>query len=375
MWWHADNSTYGLLLQGLARSDNISGPYSFVSATAPLGNWSQDFGLFTDYTDGRSYALYSNGDSKEGRDIYLTSYNEDTTALEKVTYRFDKFDLEAPTIVQTEKSYYALMSHKTGYRPNNVVAFRADSLAGPWSQPFMVAPLNTRTYNSQSGFTLRINGTKKTTYLYLGDQWDSNSLWESRYIWLPMEIDDEKKTLELVWNDVYDLNIKTGEWAAVEGKAYYGADAKTKGDAFKQEANFASKGTILTGIYGNDSTVTFEGIEGTGKPQWVSFYYQNTDDMGFGDQPGGSPDRIGGAWQLRRIASVVVNGDTENVESLFQRDTHKGIILSTPLLLTLEKGSNNTITVGGLFNGFDYKGADLDKIIVYPPERTCTSRK
>lgn len=324
--------------------------------------------MFTDYKDGRSYALYSNGDSQDGRDVYISAYNEDTTALEEVVHRFDKFDLEAPSIVQTDKSYYALMSHKTGYRPNNVVAFRADSLGGPWSQPFTVAPLNTRTFNSQSGFTLTINGTKKTTHLYLGDQWDSNSLWESRYIWLPMEIDDKKKTLELVWHDVYDLDVKTGEWAPVKGTTYLAVDAKTAGKAFKQEANFASKGVIATGIYGNDSTVTFEGIKGTGKPQWVSFYYQNTDDMGFGDQPGGSPDRIGGAWQLRRVASVVVNGNTEKVETLFQRDTNKGVILSTPLLLTLKEGKDNTITVGGLWNGFDYKGADLDKIVVYPPE-------
>jgi hypothetical protein len=110
----------------------------------------------------------------------------------------------------------------------------------------------------------------------------------------------------------------------------------------------------------------------------------DTDDMGFGDQrklpnesetaakltisAGGSPDRIGGSWQLRRISSVVVNGNTANVETLYQRDTHKSIILSAPLRLTLEKGSHNTITVGGLYNGFDYKAADLDKIVVYPPE-------
>ncbi|KAI1773089.1 carbohydrate-binding module family 35 protein [Hypoxylon cercidicola] len=368
MWWHADNSSYGLLLQGLAIADTIGGPYAFVNATAPLGNWSQDFGMFTDYKDGRTYALYSNGDSVQGRDIYLTSYNEEVTGLDEVVHRFDKFDLEAPTIIQTDKSYYALMSHKTGYRPNNVVAFRADSLSGPWSQPWIVAPLNTRTFNSQSGFTLRIAGSEKTTYLYLGDQWDSNSLWESRYIWLPLNIDDEKKTLAVEWHDVYDLDVKTGNWQPVEGKEYYGKDAITNGNAFKQEANFASGGVIVTGIEGNDSTVTFSGIEGTGKPQWVSFYYQNTDDMGFGDQPGGSPDRIGGSWQLRRVSSVVVNGNTENVETLYQRDTHKGIILSTPLQLNLEEGSNNTITVGGLFNGFYYRGADLDKIVVYPPE-------
>ena len=63
-----------------------------------------------------------------------------------------------------------------------------------------------------------------------------------------------------------------------------------------------------------------------------------------------------------------MNGKTEKVETLYQRDTHKGIILSTPLQLTLEKGKKNTITVGGLYNGFDYKGADLDRIVVYPPE-------
>lgn len=85
-------------------------------------------------------------------------------------HRFPKYDLEAPAIVQTEDSYYAIMSHKTGYRPNNVVAFRADSLSGPWSQPWIINPLNTRGLNSQSGNTLRIAGSKQTTYLYIGDQ-------------------------------------------------------------------------------------------------------------------------------------------------------------------------------------------------------------
>ncbi|KXT04143.1 hypothetical protein AC578_112 [Pseudocercospora eumusae] len=368
MWWHADNSTYGWLLQGLATSPNITGPYSFVDATAPLGNWSQDFGIFTDYKNGKSYALYSNGDRVEGRDVYLTSFNHDVSALESVIHRFGKYDLEAPTIIQTDQSYYALMSHKTGYRPNNVVAFRADSLAGPWSQPFFIAPLNTRTYNSQSGFSLRINGTKKTTYLYLGDQWDSRSVWESRYIWLPMSIDEDNKALQLLWHDVYDLDVRTGEFSPVQGQTYFASEAQVSGDAFKQEANFASNGSIVTGIYGNDSTVTFSGIEGSGKPQWISFYYQNTDDMGFGDQPGGTPDRIGGTWVLRRISSVVVNGDVEDVHELRQRDTHKGIILSTPLLLTLNEGSENTITVGGFWNGNDTKGADLDRIVVYPSE-------
>jgi hypothetical protein len=41
--------------------------------------------------------------------------------------------------------------------------------------------------------------------------------------------------------------------------------------------------------------------------------------------------------------------------------------LSSPLLLPLKKGKNK-ITIGGLFNGKDYHGADIEKLVVYPPE-------
>ncbi|SPO01925.1 probable beta-glucanase [Cephalotrichum gorgonifer] len=366
MWWHADDAKYSSLLQGLAVSDSIAGPYTFVDATAPMGNWSQDFGAFTDYKTGNSYALYSNGDRLEGRDVYLSKFNSNLTSVDEVVFRFNKYDFEAPTIVQTEKSYYALMSHKTGYRPNNVVAMRADKLEGPWSQPFFVSPAYTRTFSTQSGFSWRIKGTKKTTYLYMGDQWDSVSLWESRNVWLPIDIDEREGSLQVLWHDIFDLNVKTGEWTPIKGKTYNSKNAKLAGDVWLQEATFGAGNVIATGIYGNESTITFE-VEGQGQDQWVSFYHQNTDDMGFGDQPQGAPDRIGGSWQLRRISSVAVNGDTENVETLYQRDSHKGIILSSPLLLPLKKGKN-TITVGGLYNGVDHKGADLDRIVVYPPE-------
>ncbi|KAJ4024579.1 hypothetical protein NW752_003146 [Fusarium irregulare] len=373
MWWHADDRNYSLLLQGLATSDNIAGPYEFNHAIAPLGNWSQDFGAFTDYKTGKSYALYSNGDRVEGRDVYVSEFNSNLTDIESVTHRFNKYDFEAPTILQTEKSYWTLMSHKTGYRPNNVVAMRADKLEGPWSQPFFVAPAYTRTFSTQSGFSWRINGTKKTTYLYMADQWDLPSIWESRNVWLPIEIDEKEKSLKVVWHDIYDLNVKTGEWKPIKGKTYPASKAKLAGDAFLQEATFGTDHVIATGIQGNDSTITFE-VEGKGTDQWVSFYHQNIDDMGFGDQPMGQPDRINGTWAVRRISSVVVNNETDTVHTLFQKDTHKGIILSTPLLLPLKKGKNS-ITVGGLDNGKGHlKGADLDRIVVYPPEKKKEKR-
>lgn len=80
---------------------------------------SHDFGIFTDYKDGKSYALYSSGDGQEGRDVFICAFNDDLTDIKEVVYRFHKYDFEAPTIIQTEQSYFAIMSHKTGYRSNS----------------------------------------------------------------------------------------------------------------------------------------------------------------------------------------------------------------------------------------------------------------
>ena len=76
----------------------------------------------------------------------------------------------------------------------------------------------------------------KLWYRLTSKKWDSNSLWESRYIWLPMEIDDKKKALDVVWHDIYDLEVKTGKIKEVKGKPYSAKDAKVHGKAWKQEA-------------------------------------------------------------------------------------------------------------------------------------------
>ena len=119
MWWHADDREYSRLAQGLATSDHIAGPYKFVKAIRPLDTPSQDFGIFTDYKDGKSYALYSSGDGPDGRDVFISAFNDDLTDVKEVAHCFYKYDFEAPTIIQTDTSYFAIMSHKTGYRPNS----------------------------------------------------------------------------------------------------------------------------------------------------------------------------------------------------------------------------------------------------------------
>jgi hypothetical protein len=119
MFWHADDDKYSRLAQGFAIADHIAGPYKFQNAVQPLGTPSQDFGIFTDYKDGKSYAMYSSGDGVDGRDVFISAFNDDLTELTEVVHCFKKYDFEAPTIIQTDRSYFAIMSHKTGYRPNS----------------------------------------------------------------------------------------------------------------------------------------------------------------------------------------------------------------------------------------------------------------
>lgn len=58
------------------------------------------------------------------------------------------------------------MSHKTGYRPNIVIAMRADSLSGLWSQPFFIAPSYTRTFSTQFGFSIDGDGEDQWVSFY-----------------------------------------------------------------------------------------------------------------------------------------------------------------------------------------------------------------
>jgi len=60
---------------------------------------------------------------------------------------------------------------------------------------------------------LKVIGTKKTTVIFMGDMWRPQTQWDSRYLWMPLEIGDGK--LWLTDPKPWKLDIKTGE-AVVE---------------------------------------------------------------------------------------------------------------------------------------------------------------
>lgn len=96
---------------------------------------------------------------------------------------------EAPGLFKVGSTYFLIASAKTGWRANPNKVWYASSLAGPWSGGTDIAPEAENTYGSQNTFELTIAGSSTTTYIYMGDAWDSTGGPSSNYVWLPMAVD------------------------------------------------------------------------------------------------------------------------------------------------------------------------------------------
>jgi hypothetical protein len=82
-------------------------------------------------------------------------------------------------------------------------------LEGPWSEFKDLAPPEAKTYGSQSTMMLKVVGTKRTTVIFMGDIWKPRSQWDSRYLWMPLEIGAGRLTLPEPRD--WTLDIATGE--------------------------------------------------------------------------------------------------------------------------------------------------------------------
>lgn len=202
MYFHLDNKTYKTASVGIAVSDKPDGNFVFVKSFRPLGHESRDIGQFVD-DDGKAYLIFE--DRPYGFRIALLS--EDYMDIEKEICLIAEH-MEGGAIVHYKGLYYAIGSGLTGWNPNPNKYATAPSLAGPWTEFKDIAPPETKTYGSQSTLLLKVVGSKGTTILYLGDIWKPKTQWDSRYLWMPVEIHDGK--LWLPQPKKFSINVKTG---------------------------------------------------------------------------------------------------------------------------------------------------------------------
>jgi Glycosyl hydrolases family 43 len=209
MYMHIDGSTegsrggYSLARVGTATCDTVDGEYKYIHSFRPLGNESRDIGQFID-DDGTAYLISE--DRPNGFHIYLLS--DDYLSIAKDVCLIP-MHMEGGAIVHYDGLYYAIGSALTGWDPNPNKYATAKSLAGPWSEFKDVAPPETNTYGSQSTMMLKVVGSKSTAVIYMGDIWKPRTQWDSRYLWMPLQIGDGKLWLPRPQN--WTIDIATGE--------------------------------------------------------------------------------------------------------------------------------------------------------------------
>jgi hypothetical protein len=249
MWFHHELKGQGYMaaLTGVAVSDNVTGPYKYLRSLRPnAGTWPQYFseefkslslkesdlkrgseewanavreGLFLrrdleggqmarDMTlfidgDGTAYHIHS---SEENMTLHFSELTEDYLDFTGRYYRvLPGGSNEAPALFFAKGKYYMFTSGTTGWRPNPGRLSVADKITGEWT--LLGNPCsgseeeNSTTFRSQSTCVLPVD-EKRSRFIYMGDRWTPENLSDSRYIWLPVEWENDKPVIK--WHSSWD---------------------------------------------------------------------------------------------------------------------------------------------------------------------------
>lgn len=249
MWFHLEKlgTGYGTASSGIAVSDKITGPYTYLRSVRPnKGQWpanmsaadkkivsakieelalsggkvtgkadsltffsrdfykgqmARDMNLFVD-DDGKAYHIFA---SEENRTMHISELTADYLDYSgKYVRIFVERSMEAPAIFKKDHKYYFIGSGCTGWAPNAARSAVADHIMGPWTElgnPCLGAD-STKTFNSQSTCVLPVAG-KKNSFIFMADRWEPSNAIDGRYIWLPIDFMNGKPVIR--WQKEWNL--------------------------------------------------------------------------------------------------------------------------------------------------------------------------
>lgn len=227
MWFHLElkGAGYKAARSGVAVSDRVTGPYTYLHSVRPnAGHWpmnaapdttqlygrdmaggqmARDMTLFVD-DDGKAYHIYA---SEENSTLQIALLDDTYTAHTGDYKRaFAGRSMEAPAMFKHGGKYYLMMSGCTGWAPNAARSAVADAPFGDWRElgnPCIGADsLTSTTFRSQSTYILPVHG-EEGKLIYMGDRWNPANAIDGRYIWLPIQWQGERFTIE--WKDSWTL--------------------------------------------------------------------------------------------------------------------------------------------------------------------------
>jgi beta-xylosidase len=209
---------------GVAVSDSPTGPFRYVDFFRPVpaelhktfstetdadqyerGSTFRDMALFKD-DDGRAYIIYAAESNYTMHILELTDDYCGVRPLEqgKTWNRIlIKEHREAPAPFKYGGKYYLMTSGCSGWKANAARVYVSDNILGPYTS--LGNPCHGwnsgSTFDSQSTFVLPID-PEKGRFMYMGDRWNPKSIGESRYVWLPLIMEDGQPVIkwEKNWN-------------------------------------------------------------------------------------------------------------------------------------------------------------------------------
>ena len=194
MWAHVESADYAKACAGVAVSDSPTGPFKYLGSFRPNNAMSRDQTVFVD-DDGKAYQFSS---SEQNATMYIHELTDDyLKPTGRFTRNFVKMSREAPAVFKYNGKYYMLSSGCTGWDPNVAQIAEADSIMGPWKvldyNPCTGVDAD-KTFYGQSTYVQPVYG-RKDAYIAMFDRWNKKDLQDSRYLWLPVKIENGKITI------------------------------------------------------------------------------------------------------------------------------------------------------------------------------------
>jgi len=201
MYMHIDSSSYSERKAGVATSSSVCGSYTYRGSFKPLGHDSLDDNLFLDGSTG-----YFMSEDRTNTKLQIYQLSSDFLSVSTLVKTLNQY--EGPAMVKIGGTYYVFGSHLTGWSTNDNQYATATSIAGTWSAFRSFAPSGTNTCNSQTTAIVPVAGSSTTSYLFLGDRWNSGNLADSRYVWEPLSINGT--TVSMTCQSSWTVDTATG---------------------------------------------------------------------------------------------------------------------------------------------------------------------
>jgi hypothetical protein len=202
MYTHIDDARYQTAKVAIFTCATVDGDYKYLKNFRPLDHQSRDIGQFID-DDGTAYLIFE--DRPNG--FHIARLSDDYLDVEKDMCVIPHH-MEGGALFHLKGLYYVIGSNLTGWDPNPNMYATATSLAGPWSIFKNLAFPEVNTFGSQTSTALKVTGSQGSTVIFMGDLWKPRTLWDSRYLWMPLKINHADVSLPPP--EPWKLDVATG---------------------------------------------------------------------------------------------------------------------------------------------------------------------